>query len=154
MKDVACAGGPLAPTWPRQAPRGAYSRTVVWILPSAASQWQAASRAQQLRQSGKVCAAKSFEAQTTGSEQAVLVEFYHAKSADATALTSAVTNLAERFKDQLSVVKVDTFEDPDTTSQYEVSNIPQFLLFKKGQLVERMSDFSLVEEAIKTHTSL
>lgn len=47
-------------------------------------------------------------------------------------------DLADNFADQTTVVKIDTEQNSVISKQFEVVRLPEVLLFKNGELVERI----------------
>jgi thioredoxin len=68
----------------------------------------------------------------------VLVDFWAAWCGPCRAIAPAVEELANEYAGKLKVVKVDVDENPDVSSRYGVQSIPTLLVFKGGEVVERM----------------
>ena len=56
-------------------------------------------------------------------------------------LDPLVGQLAQEWQGKVKVVKLDADENPNILMQYNVLGIPTLLLFKEGQLVERVTGY-------------
>src|SRR5574338_523307 len=56
-------------------------------------------------------------------------------------LDPLVGQLAQEWQGKVKVVKLDADENPNILMQYNVLGIPTLLLFKQGQLVERVTGY-------------
>lgn len=80
----------------------------------------------------------SFEEEVVKSSVPVLVDFWAAWCGPCRAVAPTVEELATEYSGKLKVVKVDVDENPDVSSRYGISSIPTLLVFKGGEVVERM----------------
>ena len=78
-----------------------------------------------------------FEAEVNQSDRPVLLDFWGPRCAPCLALMPFVEKLADQFKDQLKVVKVNSMENRKLCIQLKVMSLPTFLLFREGQEVAR-----------------
>ena len=78
-----------------------------------------------------------FESEVTQSELPVLVDFWGPRCAPCLALMPFVEKLADQFKDQLKVVKVNSMENRKLCIQLKVMSLPTFLLFRGGRELSR-----------------
>jgi len=81
---------------------------------------------------------QSFDTEVVQSTVPVLVDFWAAWCGPCRAIAPAVEELAQEYAGKLKVVKVDVDENPDVSSRYGVQSIPTLLVFKGGEVVERM----------------
>lgn len=81
---------------------------------------------------------QSFEAEVVNSEVPVLVDFWAAWCGPCRAIAPTVEELATEYSGKLKVVKVDVDENPDISGKYQVQSIPTLLIFKGGEVVERL----------------
>ncbi len=81
---------------------------------------------------------QSFDTEVVQSSVPVLVDFWAAWCGPCRAVAPTVEELAIEYAGKLKVVKVDVDENPDVSSRYGVQSIPTLLLFKNGDVVERL----------------
>jgi thioredoxin 1 len=80
----------------------------------------------------------SFDEEVVKSSVPVLVDFWAAWCGPCRAIAPTVEELASEYAGKLKVVKVDVDENPDVSSRYGVQSIPTLLVFKGGEVVERL----------------
>lgn len=79
----------------------------------------------------------SFKADVLDTEGAVLVDFWATWCGPCRVLHPVLEEIdAER--DDLKIVSLDIDENQKTAAQYEVLSVPTMILFKDGQMVDRM----------------
>ena len=76
----------------------------------------------------------SFEADDIKSEKPVLVDFWAEWCGPCVQIAPALEELANEYKDSLTVVKVNIDENPETPAKYGVRGIPTLILFKDGEI--------------------
>ena len=81
---------------------------------------------------------QSFESEVVNSQVPVLVDFWAAWCGPCRAIAPTVEELATEYGDKLKVVKVDVDENPQVSGSYGVQSIPTLLIFKGGEVVERL----------------
>jgi thioredoxin 1 len=79
----------------------------------------------------------SFESEVNQSELPVLVDFWGPRCAPCQALMPFVEKLADQFKDQLKIVKVNSMENRKLCIQLKVMSLPTFLFFRDGREAAR-----------------
>ncbi len=72
------------------------------------------------------------------SDGVVLVDFYAEWCGPCRMLTPIVEELAQEMAGKLVVAKVDTDQSMEVAAKFEVTSIPTIILFKDGQMVERV----------------
>jgi thioredoxin 1 len=81
---------------------------------------------------------ESFEQEVLNSEVPVLVDFWAAWCGPCRMIAPTVDRLAVEYAGKLKVVKVDVDQNPDISGRLGVMSIPTLMVFKDGQMVERI----------------
>jgi thioredoxin len=79
----------------------------------------------------------TFQALVLESEQAVLVDFWAPWCGPCRIVAPHLEELAGE-RDDLTIVKLNTDENPQTAATYNVMSIPTLLLFKHGQVAHQI----------------
>ena len=80
----------------------------------------------------------SFEADVLQTEQPVLVDFWAPWCAPCRMIAPSVEAVAEQYRGDASVVKVNVDENPLTAQRYGIKGIPTLILFRGGKEEERV----------------
>jgi len=78
----------------------------------------------------------TFEQEVIQSELPVLVDFWAVWCPPCKMVIPTIEHLAQTYKEQLRIVKLNVDENMKTSSKYGVMSIPTLLLFKGGELKE------------------
>jgi len=81
---------------------------------------------------------RHFQTEVIDSERLVLVDFWAPWCGPCRVVAPVVEAIAEQYADQVKVFKVNTDENPDLASQYQVQSIPTLIIFKEGQPVDTL----------------
>src|SRR6202000_757956 len=83
----------------------------------------------------------TFEQEVLQSDQPVLVDFWAAWCGPCRALAPVVDAVAEEYKGQLKVMKMDVARNNMRPGRYGVRGIPALLIFKGGKVAEQIVGF-------------
>ncbi|MCA9968792.1 MAG: thioredoxin [Anaerolineales bacterium] len=81
----------------------------------------------------------SFESEVLQSEQPVLVDFWADWCGPCRMIAPSVKAIAEEYEGKLRVAKMDVDDNPMTPGRYAIVGIPTVMLFKGGEVVERIT---------------
>ena len=81
----------------------------------------------------------SFDAEVLKCDIPVVADFWAEWCEPCKPVESFLTEIANEYREQLKVVKVDIEDNPRVTSYYGVLTIPTVIVFKFGQEVERLN---------------
>jgi thioredoxin 1 len=96
----------------------------------------------------------SFEEEVLNAGNLVLVDFWADWCAPCYVVLPSLINLAEKYKEEMKVLKMNVDENKKTSSKYGISSIPSLLIFKGGELKETLVGAlpqDSIEEAIVKH---
>ena len=80
----------------------------------------------------------NFEAEVLNSETPVLVDFWAEWCGPCRMLAPVIDDIAEEYKGKVKVGKLDTDANRNSAMRFSINAIPTVLVFKKGQLVQRL----------------
>lgn len=78
----------------------------------------------------------NFQSQVIESEQPVLVDFWAPWCGPCKRLTPIIEELATEFEGKVRVGKLNTQDNPQVPTNFQIGAIPTVLLFKNGEIVE------------------
>ena len=78
----------------------------------------------------------TFNLEVLDSVSPVLVYFWAPWSITCHTTASVVDDIADSYKDQLKVVKINTDDNTQTASNYGIRGLPTLIIFKDGQKME------------------
>lgn len=80
----------------------------------------------------------SFGADVLNSDTPVLVDFWATWCGPCRAIAPHLERLADDYAGRAKVVKVDIDHNPERAAEFKVRSIPTLLVFKNGQVVDRI----------------
>jgi len=91
---------------------------------------------------------ENFEEEIKKTDKLVLVDFFATWCGPCEVLGPMVEKVAENFKDEIVLAKVNVDQFPATSSKYNIDRIPNVILFKNGKQVDSFIGL-MPENAIK-----
>lgn len=81
---------------------------------------------------------ENFSNEVLSSEVPVLVDFWATWCGPCRQVAPVIDQLADEMDGKVRFAKLDVDESQDLASQYQVQSIPTFILFKGGEVADRM----------------
>ncbi|MEN6319792.1 MAG: thioredoxin family protein [Syntrophaceae bacterium] len=97
---------------------------------------------------------ETFHAEVESSSGLVLVDFWGPACVPCLALMPFVDELAEKHGQDIKVVKVDSSKNRRLCIDLKVMGLPTFLMYKKGQEVDRLSGKDVNKEELSKFVEL
>lgn len=91
----------------------------------------------------------SFQELLSGSDLPLLVDFYAPWCGPCQIMAKILEQVNAEMKQQVRVVKINTESYPDLASQYQIRALPTLILFKQGQLVERIEGVVSADQLVE-----
>lgn len=82
---------------------------------------------------------QNFQSEVLNSEKPVLVDFWADWCGPCRMIAPSVTQIADEYETVLKVGKMDVDANPMVPGRYGIVGIPTLMLFKGGQVVERIT---------------
>ncbi len=80
----------------------------------------------------------SFQEMLEGADKPILVDFYAIWCGPCQLMSGVLQQVKGQLQDQLQIVKIDTDKYPSVASQYQIHALPTMVLFKDGQVIDRI----------------
>ena len=96
----------------------------------------------------------TFENEVLGSDKVAIIDFWAEWCGPCKAIAPIIEELAEDYKDQALIGKVDVDSNPEISMRYGIRNIPTILFIKNGEVVDKQVGAvpkSTLEDTLKKH---
>ena len=80
----------------------------------------------------------SFNIEVINSDKLTVVDFYATWCGPCRKLSPILEEVETELNDRVNFAKIDTDDNIDAAKEYQVSGLPTLLVFKNGEVVERM----------------
>jgi len=99
---------------------------------------------------------ENFDSEVLQATEPVLVDFWAEWCGPCRAVAPSVEEIATEYRGKLKVVKVDVDDAPQVATKYGVQGIPTLMVFKNGEVVERLTGGypkAIILQKVKPHLS-
>jgi thioredoxin 1 len=80
----------------------------------------------------------TFDAEVKHSDKVTIVDFYADWCGPCRKLSPIIEEIEQELADRAKFTKINTDENIELAKEYQISGIPTLLVFKNGELAERM----------------
>jgi thioredoxin 1 len=80
----------------------------------------------------------TFDEEVKGSTEPVLVDFWAEWCGPCKMITPTLVELSHEYAGKLRIAKLNVDDNPDIARRFEVMSIPTLILFKDGEVVQRL----------------
>ena len=81
---------------------------------------------------------ENFDSEVKNSDKVTIVDFFADWCGPCRKLSPIIEEIEQELSDKAKFTKINTDENIDLAKEYQISGIPTLLVFKNGELVERM----------------
>jgi thioredoxin 1 len=81
---------------------------------------------------------QNFDAEVLQATGLVLVDFWAPGCGPCRMIAPMIEELAKENADSMKVAKINIYDSPDAATNYGISSIPTLMLFKNGEVVDRL----------------
>jgi thioredoxin 1 len=83
------------------------------------------------------------------SENLVLVDFWAQWCGPCKMIAPVLDEIDQEVGDKVTIAKVNVDENPDTAGRYGVMSIPTLMIFKNGEMVDKLHGFQPKEQLME-----
>jgi thioredoxin 1 len=94
-------------------------------------------------------ATKEFDQNVLQSNDTILVYFWASWCSSCKKTSPVIQKISEEYAGRISIYKVNVDNNQALTTQYGVQNIPTFIIFKQGRILDRLSGFNYKQTLTK-----
>jgi thioredoxin 1 len=87
----------------------------------------------------------NFDSEVLNHKGKVLVDFFASWCGPCKMLAPVIEKLAEEYAGKVKIGKLDVDDNQNVSMKYEIQSIPTLILFKDGQMVDKMMGFQSAE---------
>lgn len=91
---------------------------------------------------------ENFESEVMKSEKPVLIDFWASWCGPCKMLSPVISEIAEEYSEKIKVCKVNVDDEPELSSEFNVSSIPMLVVMKEGQVTDISVGYRPKEEII------
>ena len=84
------------------------------------------------------------------SNKYVLIDFYAFWCEPCVMLNPVIQELAQNYREDMNVYKVDVDKNPDIADEYNITNVPTLVLHQKGNILTNMVGYNSYDRLDKT----
>lgn len=81
---------------------------------------------------------QNFDAEVLQAKELVLVDFWAPGCGPCRMIAPMIDELAKENADSMKVAKINIYDNPEVATNYGISSIPTLMLFKNGEVVDRL----------------
>lgn len=91
----------------------------------------------------------NFEKEVTGSDKAVLIDFWATWCGPCKMIAPLIEQIAEEYSDEVKVCKVNIDDEPSLAVKFGITSIPTLLVVKNGEVVKTSVGYIPKEKIIE-----
>lgn len=91
----------------------------------------------------------NFEKEVLSSDLPVMVDFWASWCGPCRSMAPVIEQVADEFKGQIKVAKLNVDDNKDITQRYGIKGIPTLLFFQKGKVVAQEVGYSPKDSVVK-----
>ena len=81
---------------------------------------------------------ENFQEEVLNAKEPVLVDMFATWCGPCKMMGPVIEEIAAEYEGKVKVGKLDIDQDPELTAQYKIMSVPTFLLFKDGEVLDKI----------------